>query len=212
MYGMTRGVTTLIGVAGAGCLVWLAAQLDPDVTGEYWALIGLVAAAGLALSLSQLVGGWTKWGRPQVTGAVFLLGFVPALVAGGLVLLHAQPDSGDFASGWAGDLGLGGLADDLAEVVLPIAFGIGLVFGMTFDTAGRRVVAADEEVAEGRPVHVGPLPGYASTDTDEPVTAEREAVASGDVERDHERVGEHDDDYAVAGPARDRPRRSFLRR
>ncbi len=67
-----------------------------------------------------------------------MLGFLPALVAGALVLLAAQPDDGGFGAGWADAVGLGGLADDLDELVPAIAFALGLVFGLTFDTTGRR--------------------------------------------------------------------------
>ena len=37
---------------------------DLDSTGEFWAAMGILAAAGLVLGLSQLFGGWTKWGVP----------------------------------------------------------------------------------------------------------------------------------------------------
>ena len=147
MYGLTRGMFTLIGAAGVGVLLWLASQLDLAGTGEYWAWAGLLAAAGLAAALSQLLGGWTKWGWPRVSRSVFLLGFLPAFVVGVLVLLHAQPDPGAVGTGWAGDIGLGAVADDLAATVLAaIAFGLGLVFGLTFDTTGPRVraIAHDE--------------------------------------------------------------------
>ena len=33
---VVRGLTTLIGVAAAGFLVWLATQFDLGTTGEYW--------------------------------------------------------------------------------------------------------------------------------------------------------------------------------
>ena len=136
MYGLTRGMFTLIGAASVGVLLWLASQLDIGETGEYWAWVGLLAAGGLAVALSQLLGGWTKWGWPRVSRSVFLLGFLPAFVVGVLVLLHAQPDPGAVGTGWAGDIGLGAVADDLAATVLAaIAFGLGLVFGLTFDTA-----------------------------------------------------------------------------
>jgi hypothetical protein len=202
MYGMTRGVATLLGVAVAGFLLWLASQFDTDATGEYWAQIGLVAAAGLTIALSQLLGGWTKWGLPQLTGGVFLLGFLPVLVAGGLVVLHAQPDSGSLGAGWAGDLGVGDLAADLATVVPAIAFGIGLTFGVTFDTAGRRALAAQAEVAPDQLRYVGP-PAASTSDADEPTVAERRAV-----DRDGDGVDDREEAYAGT----DRPRRGFLRR
>lgn len=172
MYGLTRGTMTLIGVAAAGFLLWLAAQFSAEGNDEYWLRMGVIAGAGLTIAFSQVLGGWTKWGRPRVSGLVFLLGFLPALVAGGLVLLHLQPDGG-FGSTWMGDLGLAGLADDLEGVLPAVAFLIGLTFGLTFDTTGPRV--ADRAVERGEavdePRYAGPVPvGYG--DSDERVTAD----------------------------------------
>src|SRR5438445_2892083 len=56
-YGPTRAMATLIGVAGAGFLIWLATQISDKTTGGYWAEYGIIAGAGLALALSQLLGG-----------------------------------------------------------------------------------------------------------------------------------------------------------
>jgi hypothetical protein len=174
MYGLTRGSMTLIGAAGAGLLLWLATQVNEESLGGYWAFLGLAAAAGLTMAVSQLLGGWTKWGWPRVSGSVFLLGFLPGLVAGGLVLLAAQPDSSAVGTGWASDVGAGGLASDLTTVVPAIAFALGLLFGFTFDTTGPRVREADvvDERAEvRRPGWVAGAP--VASAADEPVTAER---------------------------------------
>jgi hypothetical protein len=189
---------TLIGAAGAGLLLWLASQTDADSLGGYWAQLGLIAAAGLALAASQLLGGWTKWGWPRVSGSVFLLGFVPALVAGGLVLLHAQPDAGAWGTGWAGDLGADGLAEDLTAVLPGIALCLGLLFGFTFDTTGPRirgeVIEEHEEVR--KPGYVGPIP--VDTTADEPLAAERPVVTrTSTIERDEE--------YAAARAERGTP-------
>jgi hypothetical protein len=140
MYGLTRGALTLLGAAIAGFLIWLATQFELDGDGgEYWAAMGLLAAAGLTMALSQLFGGWTKWGVPRVSAAVFLLGFLPALIVGGWVLLAAMPAQDFNTSNWSRDLGIDGGVDDLAEFVGVIAFGLGLIFGFTFDTSGPRV-------------------------------------------------------------------------
>jgi hypothetical protein len=191
MYGLTRGTMTLVGVAAAGVLLWLAAQLQAEGNGGYWAQIGLIAAAGLTMALSQLVGGWTKWGVPRISPTVFLLGFLPALLAGGLVLLAAQPDAGAWGASWAADLGLDGLAEDLSAVLPAIAFGIGLVFGFTFDTTGPRV-DDDVDVVEDRRAAVPPTPvertAVDRTDADEPVAAERRAF------RDDETTADVDGD------------------
>jgi len=151
VYGLTRATITLLGAAVAGFLLWLASQFSADELGEYWVWVGLFAAAGLTMALSQLLGGWTKWGWPRVSGTVFLLGFLPALVVGGLVLLARQPDEDAWGAGWAGDLGVGGLAEDLSSALPAIAFALGLLFGFTFDTTGprerRHVVAEGDDRA-----------------------------------------------------------------
>src|SRR5262245_39347318 len=68
---VVRGLTTLLGVAAAGFLVWLATQFELSDTGDYWAAMGILAGAGACLGLSQLLGGWTKWGAPTFSPGVF---------------------------------------------------------------------------------------------------------------------------------------------
>jgi hypothetical protein len=139
MYGLTRGTITLLGAAVAGLLVWLATQVDETSTGGYWAVYGLIAGAGLVMAFSQILGGWTKWGWPRLSLNVFLLAFIPVLVAAGWILLAKQPHANWFRGhidSWSGDIGIRGLVNDLGEYVSVLAFGIGLVFGFTFDTTG----------------------------------------------------------------------------
>lgn len=138
---MTRGVATLVGVAAAGALIWLAAWMRDDDRGEYWAAAGLYAAAGLVLALSQLVGGWTKWGVPRASPEVLVLGFVPALILGGWVIGAHEPSGWfrDNLGDWADDVGLRWAVTDLREAVPALALGIGLVFGFTLDTSGPRL-------------------------------------------------------------------------
>jgi drug/metabolite transporter superfamily protein YnfA len=84
---------TLLGAAGAGFLVWLATQVSEDTNGGYWAVYGLIAAAGLVMAFSQILGGWTKWGWPRLSVNVFLLGFLPVLITAGWVLVATQPEA-----------------------------------------------------------------------------------------------------------------------
>ena len=74
---LVRAVFTLAGVGAAGFLIWLATLFELEQTSEFWSAMGLVAAGGLALGLSQLFGGWTKWGVPVLSPGVFLLAFIP---------------------------------------------------------------------------------------------------------------------------------------
>jgi MFS family permease len=147
MYGLTRATLTLIGAAAAGVLLWLATTVVPDSLadasrGGYWAAFGLVALGGLVIALSQLLGGWTKWGWPRVSSHVFLVGFVPTLIVGGWMLAAHEPQNywlGRHVRSWSGDIGIDGLVDSLGLMLPAIAFGIGLVFGLTFDTTGPRI-------------------------------------------------------------------------
>jgi hypothetical protein len=141
MYAVTRATATLIGVGVAGFLLWLATQVGASSTGGYWARYGIVAGAGLVLALSQLLGGWTKWGMPRLARPVFLFSFVPSLIVVGWILLFHQPNGnwfGDHVANWSGDLGIGGFVDDLGVMLPALALGLGLVFGISFDTAGPR--------------------------------------------------------------------------
>jgi len=177
MYGLTRGTITLIGAAVAGVLIWLATQSTANTNGGYWAIVGLLAAAGLTMAFSQILGGWTKWGWPRISVSVFLVAFIPVLIAAGWVILAGQTVPNWFsrhATSWAGDIGLGGLLDDLVTMIPVLAFGTGLVFGLTFDTTGPRTRAVVEERETGRPVPATE-PGT-TTDAraaDEPLAAER---------------------------------------
>ncbi|HWG57340.1 MAG TPA: hypothetical protein VNT58_12560 [Gaiellaceae bacterium] len=199
---MARGVTTLIGAAVAGFLIWLSAQFGTDAAGDYWLTYGLVAAAGLTMALSQLLGGWTKWGWPRLSLGVFLLGFLPVLVAGGWVLLARQPADFFNTSNWSRDLGIMGVVGDLGEFLAAIAFLVGLTFGFTFDTAGPRrevVVERDHDVVarDSRPA--------GRTAADEPLAAERHRDADGDSDEDYR---EPDPSFreTIVGDRRNEPR------
>lgn len=139
MYGLTRGTVTLLGAALAGLLVWIATQINHSSTGGYWAVYGVIAGAGLVMALSQLLGGWTKWGMPRLAINVFLLAFIPTLIAAGWVVVAHQPHPNWFRNhitSWSSDISILAVVRDLAEYVSVLAFGIGLVFGYSFDTTG----------------------------------------------------------------------------
>jgi hypothetical protein len=178
MIGITRGISTLAGAVVAGILLWFATQIGTQTNSEYWSTYGLIAAAGLTMALSQILGGWTKWGWPRFSLGVFLIGFLPVLVAGGWVLLARQPADWMNTSNWSRDLSIFGVVNDLGNILPAVAFGIGLTFGFSFDTAGpRREVVAEEPVAR---------------DTDAPLTADRDTpppVAVGDTRRETDANG-----------------------
>ncbi|MEO5574579.1 MAG: hypothetical protein ABIR67_08960 [Gaiellaceae bacterium] len=187
MIGVTRGISTLAGAAVAGILLWFATQIGAETSSEYWTTYGLVAAAGLTMALSQILGGWTKWGWPRFSVGVFVLGFLPALVAGGWVLLARQPADWMNTSNWSRDLGIFGLVSDLGNILPAIAFGVGLTFGLSFDTAGPRRAVVEEEHVHREHVRDADAPLTADRDP-EPMPASTGAVrrdtdGDGDVER-----------------------------
>jgi hypothetical protein len=149
MYGLTRATTTLIGAVVAGFLIWLALEAvdagsdEGASSGEYWAAIGLFAAAGFVMALSQLLGGWTKWGWPRISTQVFLVAFLPVFLVTLWIVLAGQPADDEWLRGnvvdWSGDIGIDGLVDNFVFVTPLFAFGAGLVFGFTLDTSGPRL-------------------------------------------------------------------------
>ncbi|OLD99921.1 MAG: hypothetical protein AUG91_05575 [Actinobacteria bacterium 13_1_20CM_4_69_9] len=198
MYGLTRATTTLIAAAAAGLLIWFATQIDDKNVGGFWAVYGLIAGAGLLMALSQLLGGWTKWGWPRLSATFLLTAFIPIAIVSLWIILAAEPGNGWFhrhVLSWSNSLHIRGLVNDLKEYVPLFALGIGLVFGFSFDTTGpRREVAAPATTARR-----GGFLGRRRTtdvdrdgvdDADEPVTRDR-AGADGDVpveDRDRDRV------------------------
>lgn len=164
MYGLTRAGTTLIGAAAAGFLFWVGTRIvdhpfsfQGTSKGDYWLWLLTLAAAGFVMALSQLLGGWTKWGWPTISVPVLVIGFVPPLVVGLWILAFHQPGRG-WGSGhvrsWSDDIGVFHAVSALWIAVPAIAFLLGLLFGFSFDTSGPRVLrtAVVEEAAEPAPV------------------------------------------------------------
>ncbi len=194
MYGLTRGMVTLLGAAVAGLLVWLATQIGHGSNGGYWAVYGLIAGAGLVMALSQLLGGWTKWGWPRLSVNVFLLAFVPVLVAAGWVIVAKQPDASwlrDHVRAWTSDIGITGLVSDLGQYLAVLAFGIGLVFGFTFDTSGPAVYGPSGR--RRREVEEAPPPEDRATAREEREAAyEDERAREAEAARERETVARND--------------------
>jgi len=195
MYGLTRATTTLIAAAVAGLLIWFASQVNGDSVGDFWAEYGLIAAAGLVMALSQLLGGWTKWGWPRLSATFLLLAFLPIAIVSLWIVLAAEPGSGwfhDHVLSWSSDLHISGLVNDLKEYVPVFAFGIGLVFGYSFDTTGPRREVVEPATTRRRGFFGRRRDDDADgvPDADEPVTRDR-VVDDDDVvvdDRDRDRI------------------------
>jgi hypothetical protein len=142
------------------------------------------------VALSQVIGGWTKGGTLRVSPTTFLLAFLPVLVCVGWILMATQPGHGwheGTITSWSHSIGIMGLVHALGLWHGVLAFGFGLVLGMSLDTVPATVVepvgapatgvVRDDEtmVADRR----GPMwrrRPAAGDDADEPVTAERDAA------------------------------------
>jgi hypothetical protein len=190
-YDLHRGLTTALAAGAAGFLVWLATQVGQQTTGRFWASMGIVAGAGLVLAISQLLGGWTKWGWPRLSLGVFLFGFLPVLVCVGWILFATQPGNGWHGGtlvNWSHSIGLYGIVYALGLYHGVLAFALGLVLGYTLDTTGPAKRA--DAVVDGTAT-----PAMERRAADEPVAAERDEVGA-------HRVGAFAGDWRGAPPER----------
>ncbi|MGH2936101.1 MAG: hypothetical protein ACRDL2_16530 [Gaiellaceae bacterium] len=172
VYDTARGLTTVAAAGGAGVLLWVATLVGQNTDGRFWAEMAIVAGAGLVMAVSQVIGGWTKGLRLRVSPATFLLAFVPTLIVVGWILMASQPGNGWHEGtivSWSTSMGLKGLVHDLALWHGVLAFGFGLILGLSFDT----VPAPVEEPT------AAPVPATAPAGSTEPLTAERREVGTG---------------------------------
>ena len=145
------------------------------------------------MALSQLLGGWTKWGWPRLSLAVLVTAFIPVAIVSLWIVLAGEPGSGWFHNhvmSWSRDIHVSGLVTDFLYYIPVLAFGSGLVFGFSFDTTGPVVRDRDVVVERDReavPVDNGRrgLFGRRSATTttnfraaDEPLTADRDATTT----------------------------------
>jgi hypothetical protein len=190
---------TLIGAAAAGLLIWIATQLNNGHEAGYWGIIGLMAGAGLLMALSQLLGGWTKWGWPTLSPIVLLVAFIPVAIAALWVILAGEPNGGWFHNhvmAWTRDIHISGLVTDMLKYIPVFAFGAGLVFGFSFDTSGPRL--PDRDVGADRRRRRRVVDD--DRDADAPITAERRGAVD-----DGRPVPTRDDGSVVHTKGDDRP-------
>ncbi|HEX5173081.1 MAG TPA: hypothetical protein VFV91_02925 [Gaiellaceae bacterium] len=167
-YDASRGLTLALAAALAGLGLWGASQVGTQTTGRFWIAMAIVGGAGLLISLANHVGTWTKGLRMRMSPSTFILAFLPALVAVGWILVATQPGSGwqeGRVDSWSSSIGILGLVKSIALWHGVLAFGFGLMLGLSFD--GVPAPAAPVE----RPAQAGPRTA------DEPVAAERRWAA-----------------------------------
>jgi len=167
LYDATRGLTLALAAGLAGLLLYLASRVGQPSTARFWAEMAIVAAAGLVLALAPVLGGWTSGLTLRLSPGTFVLGFLPVLVVVGWILMATQPGHGwhdGTLISWSHEAGLMGVVHALGLWHGVLAFGFGLVLGMTLDTVPVPVAAPAEDVVMDRRA------------ADEPVAAERDTV------------------------------------
>lgn len=166
MYDASRGLTLAFAAGVAGFALWGAAQVGTQTDGHFWIAMAIVAGAGLLLALTNHVGTWTKGLRLRVSPSTFALAFLPVLVCVGWILLASQPGNGwqeGRIHSWSDSIGILGVVHDVGLWSGVLAFGFGLVLGLSFDGVPAPMVETE--------------PAYGAA-ADEPVAAERRDAAS----------------------------------
>jgi hypothetical protein len=171
----SRTYTLLLGIPAAGALIWLAARVGEASTWRYWAVLGLLAGAGLAFALAQRTayGAWA-----EVTPLGFLVAFAIGAICVLWIAVAGQPTANWFrehVSSWSGDLGIGGFVDATTTYTSVMAFGLGALLASA-PGAVRRPAPAP-----------APAPGPAPAAYRRPVPAD----GDGTVDRGREHVREH---------------------
>jgi hypothetical protein len=169
LYDASRGLTLALAAALAGLGLWGATQIGMQTTARFWISMAVVAGAGLLIALANHVGTWTKGLRLRMSPSTFALAFLPVLVCAGWILVATQPGNGweeGRLHSWSDSIGILGVAHSLGLWHGVLAFGIGLMLGLSFDG----VPAPETEVA---PAYAGPADATGQPAADEPVSAER---------------------------------------
>jgi hypothetical protein len=184
IYDASRGLTLALAAALAGLALWGATQVGTQTPGRFWLAMAIVAGAGLLIALTNHVGTWTKGLRLRMSPSTFALAFLPVLVCVGWILLASQPGNGwqeGRIHSWSDSIGLLGIVHDVGLWSGVLAFGLGLVLGLSFDGVPAPMV--DTEATDRIP---------AGAPADEPVAAERRYSGrpspTGDTERMPERT------------------------
>jgi hypothetical protein len=170
-----RTYTLLLGIGVAGLLIWLATRVGIETTWRYWAVLGLLAGAGLAFALTQRTayGAWS-----EVTPLGFMLAFVVAVVCAGWIAVVGQPHANwfkDHFTSWSDDIGILGFVRHMTTYVDVMAFGLGALVASAPGAFGTAPAAEDAGVAE-RPAPAPGRPVTTNGDGAGPVTREREGT------------------------------------
>ncbi len=169
LYDASRGLTLAIAAALAGFALWGASQVGTQTLGRFWIAMAIVAGGGLVLALANHIGTWTKGLRLRLSPGTFVCAFLPVLVCVGWILIATQPGSGwqeGRIHSWSSSIGILGLVHSVGLWRGVLAFGFGLVLGLSFDGVPAPVV-------EPEPVYEEPATAGSVPAADEPVAGER---------------------------------------
>lgn len=155
LYDASRGLTLAVATALAGLGLWGAAQVGMQTTGRFWLSTAIVAGAGLLVALANHVGTWTKGLRLRLSPGTFVLAFLPLLVCVGWILIASQPGHGwgeGRLASWSSSIGILGAVHSIGLWRGALAFGLGLMLGLSLDGVPTEVdeAAADEPVTAER--------------------------------------------------------------
>jgi len=154
MYDASRGLTLAFAAALAGLGLWGAAQIGTQTPGRFWVAMAVVAGAGLLLTLANHVGTWTKGLRLRLSVGTFVLAFLPVLVCVGWILIATQPGSSGWQEGridsWSNSIGILGVVHSIGLWHGVLAFGFGLVLGLSLDGVPSSAMDVDTVAAERR--------------------------------------------------------------
>ena len=169
MYDASRGLTLGLAAGLAGLALWGASQIGTQTQGRFWLAMVIVAAAGLVLALASHVGMWAKGLRLRLSPSTLVFAFLPVIVCVGWILIASQPGTGwqeGRIHSWSDAMGILGAVHAIGLWAGALAFGFGLVFGLSFDSV-------PVEAEEAAPAYAGPRGMPENRAADEPVAAER---------------------------------------
>jgi hypothetical protein len=173
-YDASRGLTLALAAALAGLGLWGASQIGTQTTDRFWLAMAIVGGAGLLISLANHVGTWTKGLRMRMSPSTFVLAFLPTLVCVGWILVATQPGSGwqeGRVDSWSNSIGILGLVKSIALWHGALAFGFGLMLGLSFDGVPAPVTEIEQQA------NAAPMGTREPRTADEPVAAERRWAA-----------------------------------
>jgi hypothetical protein len=171
-----RTYTLLLGIAGAGALLWLATKVGPTPNWRYWTVLGLIAGGGLAFALTQRIayGAWA-----EVTPLGFLIAFAVAVVCIGWIAVAGQPGASwlrDHVLSWSGDLGIRGFVESMSAYVTVMAFGFGALLASAPGAIRTPAPAAASATSPAPAAYRPPAPAVGTDGGDQTAIREREHV------------------------------------